>query len=77
MRKLALLLMLGLCSCVNYKAMFSDYVSAHRKSHVANVAFYQQFLIYAPISPQDKSTFLRRLDVELKMIEQAEEALGK
>lgn len=73
----ALILTLGLVSCINVDPMFRGYVTAHRLSHEADKIFNQKLIAENPaISDLDKATLLRKLEAEELMISEAEKVLG-
>lgn len=74
---LAIVLTLGLTSCINVDPIFRSYVVSHRLSHEANKVFNQKLIADNPaISVEDKATLLRRIEAEEAMISEAEKVLG-
>ena len=74
---LAVVLTLGLTSCINVDPMFRGYVTAHRSMHEANKLFNQKLIVENPaISEMDKATLLRVLEAEELMISETEKTLG-
>lgn len=74
---LALILTVGLTSCISNDPMFRSYVASHRASNEAGKILNKKLITENPaISEDDKKTFLRWLQSEDQMIKAAEETLG-